>query len=448
MVALFLWRLIADVGFQSPDDERFYDACLARLCISVNPDCYTASVWSRFFSFAHQVLIDQERIGEMRPRNHPFDSGYRDHDKKCYLSEASDILISAWFADKSLQEGRGEYIELVRKALWGIANCALCRSANVSDRALRAIEQVKVGLFDVPPSTYEPISKHSECSKPKELVAVLSSLSALVGLASVKENVERLIHFENVQQKRRDANLRLATVSRHLVFTGNPGTGKTTVARMLGEAYASIGILKRGHLVEIDRAGLVAGYVGQTALKAREVIESAIGGILFIDEAYALTSRGTDNDFGPEVVEVLLKMMEDFRDDLVVIVAGYPAEMSEFVASNPGLASRFSRTIHFPDYSPEEMVEIFRLNAIAADYELDSEVPRMLFAEFARWKSRDSRTFGNARDVRRLFEFTVEEQAQRLGRSAKSNLSTWELSHVTHTDVDFALAKAETEFHK
>ncbi len=214
-----------------------------------------------------------------------------------------------------------------------------------------------------------------------------------------------------VQRLRTERGLPTTHASRHLVFTGNPGTGKTTVARLLSQVFRSLGVVARGQLVETDRSALVAGFVGQTATRTRDVIESAVGGTLLIDEAYAL-ARGNENDFGREAIDTLVKLMEDHRDDLVVVAAGYPAEMADFIGANPGLQSRFPRTLHFPDYTDDELVAIFTLIAEGAHYELadgTAEVVRHRFAAVPR-----GRGFGNGRLARNLFEAAIAQQASRL----------------------------------
>jgi Holliday junction resolvasome RuvABC ATP-dependent DNA helicase subunit len=258
---------------------------------------------------------------------------------------------------------------------------------------------------------------------------LLAQLDALTGLAAVKADVRQLINIVRVEQMRRAAGLPVTPVSRHLVFTGNPGTGKTTVARLLGQLYAAIGILQTGQLVEASRSDLVAGYVGQTAIKTTEVAERALGGILFIDEAYALTrAGGLGHDFGQEAVDTLVKLMEDHRDELVVIVAGYPQEMANFISSNPGLPSRFPRTINFPDYTADELTFIFKGMCHKGEYEVAEDV----FSGLRHYLSGlpRSREFGNARLVRNIFEAALARQASRIIDTGSSNLT-----HLTLADL-------------
>ncbi len=245
----------------------------------------------------------------------------------------------------------------------------------------------------------------------RPLEQVLAELDELIGLAEVKAEVRLLTNLLQINRLRAERNLPTTDMSLHLVFTGNPGTGKTTVARLIAQIYRSLEAVEKGHLVETDRAGLVAGYVGQTAIKTKAVVEKALGGVLLIDEAYAL-ARGDDSDFGQEAIDTLVKMIEDHRDDLVVIVAGYPAEMHEFVESNPGLRSRFPRTIKFPDYTDDELVAIFSSMGDKSHYVPSDDgiaALRTLLAAQPRDKG-----FGNARYVRNMFERAVANQAARL----------------------------------
>jgi hypothetical protein len=271
-----------------------------------------------------------------------------------------------------------------------------------------------------------------ELAPPRPLEELLAELDALVGLDRVKADVRQLINFLKVQKLREEQGLKPLPASRHLVFYGNPGTGKTTVARLVSQIYRTLGVLRRGHLVETDRAGLVAGYVGQTALKVREVATKALGGVLFIDEAYTLSTGGS-NDFGQEAVETLLKMMEDHRDDLVVIVAGYTGRMQDFLDSNPGLRSRFNKHVHFDDYGVEQLVEIFRRFCRKADFKLTPDAEDALTSVFRVLTSSRDETFGNARTARNLFEATVSKQANRLvslPRVDKEILSTIEAADI------------------
>jgi Holliday junction resolvasome RuvABC ATP-dependent DNA helicase subunit len=240
---------------------------------------------------------------------------------------------------------------------------------------------------------------------------VLADLDALIGLATVKAEVRLVANLLQIQRLRRKRNLPVAESSRHLVFTGNPGTGKTTVARLLAELYWELEVVAEGQLVETDRAGLVAGYVGQTALKVTEVFTSALGGVLLIDEAYAL-AQGGESDFGQEAIATLVKLVEDHRDDVVVIAAGYPEEMEELIDSNPGLRSRFPKTIQFPDYTDDELVQIFERLCMQNQYQCDAAGCARL-KTFFRAQPR-TRGFGNGRLARNLFEDAVARQASRL----------------------------------
>ncbi len=245
---------------------------------------------------------------------------------------------------------------------------------------------------------------------------LLAELDELIGLDPVKAEVRRVADRLLVDRLRTDAGLKVPDVSRHLVFTGNPGTGKTTVARLLGRLYAAMGLVERGHLVETDREGLVAGFVGQTATRVKERFDEADGGVLLIDEAYSLT-RGGERDFGREAIDAVVKLAEDRRDRIVVILTGYPAEMADLVASNPGMASRFPRTLHFPDYTDAELLAIAELLVEGGAYRLTAGAREQFRARFA--EAERDRGFGNGRFARNLVEASIDRQASRVATSVR-----------------------------
>lgn len=264
--------------------------------------------------------------------------------------------------------------------------------------------------------TTEPTVGVATVEKP-DLDALLAQLEALVGLEEVKRDVKSLVNLIKVRRLREENGLPVPPMSLHMVFLGNPGTGKTTVARLLAGIYRAVGVLSKGQLVEVDRSGLVAGFVGQTALKTQEVVQSALGGVLFIDEAYSLASGG-ENDFGREAIETLLKAMEDHRSDLVVIVAGYTGLMEHFLQSNPGLKSRFNKYFYFVDYTGEALMDIFRGNCERSEYTMTPEAEVVARRLFDRMYSQRDENFGNGRDVRNCFENAVVRHANRVAAMA------------------------------
>ncbi|MEO7420853.1 MAG: AAA family ATPase [Ornithinibacter sp.] len=274
-----------------------------------------------------------------------------------------------------------------------------------------------------------------QVSPPRSLDELLAELDSLIGLQRVKREINRQVALLRVEKLRVDAGLKSPTLTRHLVFTGNPGTGKTTVARLVGGIYQALGMLSRGHLVEVDRSELVAGYLGQTATKTADVVASAVGGVLFIDEAYSLTGSFSGGDqYGQESVDTLVKEMEDRRDNLVVIVAGYPAPMRAFIAANPGLASRFRTTIDFEDYTDDELAEILRHLAQASDYEVEPAAEERFRGVLGR-TPRDS-GFGNGRFARNALEEAIGHQAWRLRETAEPTVEQLRLLVAQDFDDD------------
>ncbi len=279
-----------------------------------------------------------------------------------------------------------------------------------------------------------------EEEKGKEIASVHSNvtmssideLNSLIGLDNVKDQIIKLSNFVSVQKMRTDAGLSPIKVNCHCVFTGNPGTGKTTVARIMAGIYKELGVLEKGHLVETDRSGLVAEYVGQTAVKTNKVIDSALGGVLFIDEAYSLLS-GSDGDYGTEALATLLKRIEDDRERLVVILAGYGSEMNRMIESNPGLRSRFNRYFHFPDYSVKQLWQIFCKMMHEHDFDITPEATEKLMEILDSEISSGAKNFGNARFVRNLFEKIIENQASRVITEEKTDINSLRL--ITESDL-------------
>ena len=256
--------------------------------------------------------------------------------------------------------------------------------------------------------------KHKPSGKP-----AFDELEELIGMDSIKKDVKELANFVQMQEKRKKQGLKTVPVSRHLVFTGNPGTGKTTVARIIASIYKEIGVLSKGHMVETDRSSLVASYVGQTAPKTMDKIREAKGGVLFIDEAYTL-AKDADKDFGQEAIDTLLKAMEDDRDEFVVIVAGYPDLMKKFINSNPGLESRFNKYIHFPDYNEDELHQIFVSMCDKYQYRIDTDADMVLKDKIQYLVDHKGDNFANARTIRNMFEVIITNQATRLSTGDNS----------------------------
>ncbi len=316
-----------------------------------------------------------------------------------------------------------EYAEKARTVFFRFANAIVKSDEKEHPVELITLSNFKDVLYSSPPIAYmasgtktshvRPQTLDIEKDKSQGTDGLLRELNSLVGLDNVKKEMTKLVNYLKVQQVRQSKGMKVSPVSHHLVFYGNPGTGKTTVARLLSGIYKALNILSEGHLVETDRASLVAGYIGQTALKVKEVVDKALGGILFIDEAYTL-SAGEEGDYGQEAIDVLLKLIEDNRDNLVVIVAGYTDKMDNFLSSNPGLRSRFNTYLSFDDYTPSQLVTIFETFCRKADFELSISARERLKTLFTWLYDKRDETFGNARLARNLFEMAINNHANRI----------------------------------
>jgi|GEM_PF-150130 len=332
----------------------------------------------------------------------------------------SGLSIIQSFADFERRGGRIIYQE-VMESIFEIGSHAVAISnGNGKNGFQRAISEL-IACFQEYGICIDQSRLESTMGSQDTLEHVLEQLEGLIGLSDVKENIKSLVNLLKIRQMRQEKGAKGTPISFHLVFTGNPGTGKTTVARLVGNLYKHLGVVSKGQLIEVDRAGLVAGYVGQTAIKVKEVIDRAKGGILFIDEAYSLSSSVGNSDYGKEAIETILKYMEDYRNDLVVIVAGYTRKMEEFLNSNPGLRSRFNRFIEFPDYSPMDLYEIFVKLCTENGFTYNQECASLIFSKMEEmYKSRDA-SFGNARAVRNFFEKTISHHANRVSKIPEPN---------------------------
>lgn len=357
-----------------------------------------------------------------------------------FLKEAANELVYNFVPEKHItalnEEGYYQSYDDKERNLKKNDNSDNEQDTTVLD-LVEKVNNIVDALKDVNQSADSGV-ENAKVSNPNEksLEELLEELDGLVGLEKVKMDVRSLMNFIKVANMRKKKGLKVPTISYHLVFTGNPGTGKTTIARLVAQIYYKMGLLTKGQLIETDRSALVAGYLGQTAIKTQKVIQEALGGVLFIDEAYSLAGEGEDS-YGKEAIETLLKGMEDHRDDLVVIVAGYDKLMHRFIDANPGLRSRFNKFFHFPDYNGDELVKIFERFCECNGYAISSEVISMLLEQFDEIYETREEHFGNARAVRNVFETAICCQANRI--ADKPDASDEDLIVLTREDVQLAL---------
>ena len=338
---------------------------------------------------------------------------------RTFIRMLTNILMYLAATDDDVTYAEAEYITECIDKLTAICDTTGVKKSRETLNPLDYVTSSDPGFIakrGTQSSGGEAVTEHAPEEKQPEkpnLDELMDELNELVGLEEVKKDIKNLMNLVKVRKLREENGLPVTPMSLHMVFLGNPGTGKTTIARLVSGLYAAIGVLSKGQLVEVDRSGLVAGYVGQTALKTQEVIRAALGGVLFIDEAYSLSSGG-ENDFGREAIETILKAMEDHRNDLIVIVAGYTGPMEKFLSSNPGLESRFNKYFFFPDYNGEQLMAIFEGNLKKNSYVLSDEARAAAEKLFDDLYENRTDNFGNGRDVRNCFEDMIVRQANRV----------------------------------
>ena len=339
---------------------------------------------------------------------------------RTFIRMLTNILLCLAAADDDVTLAEAEFITECTDKLSAICDTTGVKNSRLGLNPLDYVTSGEPSFKDRQPpqpqvsgGDVKAETKEEAAPEKPDFDELMAQLEALVGLSEVKKDVKNLMNLVKVRKLREENQLPVPPMSLHMVFMGNPGTGKTTVARLVSGLYASIGVLSKGQLVEVDRSGLVAGYVGQTALKTQEAVKSALGGVLFIDEAYSLSSGG-ENDFGREAIETILKAMEDHRDDLIVIVAGYDEPMARFLSSNPGLESRFNKYFNFPDYDGEQLMAIFLSQCERNGYKLTEEAETEARHFFDELYEERSENFGNGRDVRNCFEDMIVRQSNRV----------------------------------
>ncbi|MBP5497777.1 MAG: AAA family ATPase [Muribaculaceae bacterium] len=421
-------------GTESIEEKRkltFKYMIFSDLCYLFDKMGYDDSVQSPEQLCLHVTLAKILDVGKNREEPYSYDimrefnptllESMRSMRTYCKVTMSPEVLVIAYVAESFDEQLKNRYISHLYKLFSIIAKIddkVTDKEKSVLSLLVRCMKTASiVKAINAPDDARDYVEDSQDKNEENKISYPLSNpmdeLQKLIGLQTVKESVTTLVNFIKIQKERAGKGLKTAPISYHCVFTGNPGTGKTTVARLLAGIYRDLGIVKKGHLVETDRSGLVAEYVGQTAVKTNKVIDRALDGILFIDEAYTLANKAKE-DFGPEAIATLLKRMEDDRNRLVVILAGYTDEIKTFIDSNPGLQSRFNNYIEFPDYSDEELLQILKSNLKSSDYEMSEDAEVKACKIIADAHQRRNRKFGNGRYVRNLFEKMVQNQANRL----------------------------------
>lgn len=391
-----------------------------------------------YSSFRQEILSTDPINKEIRDVHKEMYNVFRDNNVRVSIEGIDDFMLIQLV---KLMNCEGLYLNDLRKGFNRIAALIAETSGmnkHVATKLECLIQREKEDDKEMQEAAKE--EKESEATANNDLghSASMDDINDLIGLKQVKNEVLALKNFIEVNKRREEAGLKSPTTSYHCIFTGNPGTGKTTVARIVASIYKDLGILKKGHLVETDRSGLVAEYVGQTAVKTNKIIDSALDGVLFIDEAYSLLGSGRE-DYGKEAIATLVKRMEDDRNRLVVILAGYADEMEDFIKSNPGLRSRFNRFIHFEDYTAEELKLIFANMVKEYDFQLMPDAELLLKQHFKACVANKGRDFGNARYVRNLFERVLKNQAIRLAALPESTVH--DLATITLSDIQASICE-------
>ncbi|MFH0924045.1 MAG: AAA family ATPase [bacterium] len=352
-----------------------------------------------------------------------------DHLKSINIDFKNNLLSSLSYLQE-YDQGHGTFhFDKIASLFYTFSQCMMKADGIITKEEEEKLKKIRALIY----SKKGDLKAEKGLAEEETLETVMKKIDKLVGMENIKAEIKTFINLIKIQKEREIRKLPVPPLSLHTVFYGPPGTGKTTIARLLGKVYKCLGLLKKGHIIETDRAGLVAGYVGQTAAQVDEIVKNALEGILFIDEAYTLSPENGQNDFGQEAIDTLLKRMEDYRDQLVVIVAGYPDEMKRFIYSNPGLKSRFSRYFYFDHYTPDELIRIFNIFCQNGVFKLDPEAGKKLLDLLTDYYQHRDKTFGNGRLARNIFEKIIEKQANRI--AAIVPLNDQILCTITKSDI-------------